>query len=130
MNLRDICGGWKNEVHHSTEESACPEGKKVVVEAAQETKSKAQIWVDIHPISSGHLSYGSCGILQSCSFGKVTSQWPFIEPYWVRILLSAAARLPKALDDNRRAGTDLKLLGRLAPPSPALDFRNHSLPQR
>src|SRR5215472_13599227 len=41
----------------------------------------------------------------------------------------AAARLPKALDpDNRRAGTDLKFLGRLAPRSSALDFRNHSLP--
>src|SRR5262249_34599388 len=40
-----------------------------------------------------------------------------------------AARLPKALDpDNRRAGTDIKLLGRRAPRRPAFNFRNHSRP--
>src|SRR6516165_2540938 len=40
----------------------------------------------------------------------------------------AAARLPKALDpDNRRTGTDLKLLGCLAPRSSAFHFRNHAL---
>jgi hypothetical protein len=36
----------------------------------------------------------------------------------------AAARLPKALDpDNRPAGTDLELLGRLAPRTPAFHFQ-------
>src|SRR5215469_12962767 len=40
----------------------------------------------------------------------------------------AAARLAKALDpDNRRAGTDLNLFGRLAPRSSAFHFRNHAL---
>src|SRR5262245_18067470 len=40
----------------------------------------------------------------------------------------AAARLPKALDpDNRRAGTDLKLLRRLASRSSAFDLQNHAL---
>src|SRR5262249_49593982 len=35
----------------------------------------------------------------------------------------------KALDpDNRRAGTDIKLLGRRAPRRPAFNFRNHSRP--
>jgi hypothetical protein len=35
---------------------------------------------------------------------------------------------PKALDpDNRRTGTDLKLLGCLAPRSSAFHFRNHAL---
>src|SRR5262245_61788383 len=39
----------------------------------------------------------------------------------------AAARLPKALDpDNRRAGTDLKLLRRLASRSSAFDLQNHA----
>src|SRR5262249_23046356 len=41
----------------------------------------------------------------------------------------AAARLPKALDpDNRGAGTNRKLLGRLAPRSSTFDLRNHSFP--
>src|SRR4029434_4514129 len=41
----------------------------------------------------------------------------------------AAAGLPKALDpDDRRAGTDLKLLRRLAPRRSVFHFRNHSLP--
>src|SRR5262249_60714645 len=41
----------------------------------------------------------------------------------------AAARLPKALDpDNCGAGTNRKLLGRLAPRSSTFDLRNHSLP--
>src|SRR4029453_16405077 len=41
----------------------------------------------------------------------------------------AAAGLPKALDpDDCRAGTDLKLLGRLAPRRSVFHFRNHSLP--
>src|SRR5262249_43991894 len=44
-------------------------------------------------------------------------------------LSRTAARLPKALDpDNRRAGTDIKLLGRRAPRRPAFNFRNHSRP--
>src|SRR5262249_13067962 len=44
-------------------------------------------------------------------------------------LTRTAARLPKALDpDNRRAGTDIKLLGRRAPRRPAFNFRNHSRP--
>src|SRR5262249_23575251 len=44
-------------------------------------------------------------------------------------LSRTAARLPKALDpDNRRAGTDNKLLGRRAPRRPAFNFRNHSRP--
>src|SRR5262249_8505544 len=44
-------------------------------------------------------------------------------------LSRTAARLPKALDpDNRRAGTDIKLLGRRAPRPPAFNFRNHSRP--
>src|SRR5262249_12982840 len=44
-------------------------------------------------------------------------------------LSRTAARLPKALDpDNRRAGTDLKLLGRRAPRRPAFNFRKHSRP--
>src|SRR5215471_13887275 len=45
----------------------------------------------------------------------------------VRLLLTA--RLPKALDpDNCGAGTNRKLLGRLAPRSSTFDLRNHSLP--
>src|SRR5215813_11179879 len=44
-------------------------------------------------------------------------------------LSRTAARLPKALDpDNRRAGTDINLLGRRAPRRPAFNFRNHSRP--
>src|SRR5262245_58985036 len=44
-------------------------------------------------------------------------------------LSRTAARLPKALDpDNRRAGTDIKLLGRRAPRRAAFNFRNHSRP--
>src|SRR5262249_45260695 len=44
-------------------------------------------------------------------------------------LSRTAARLPKALDpDNRRTGTDIKLLGRRAPRRPAFNFRNHSRP--
>src|SRR6516225_825882 len=44
-------------------------------------------------------------------------------------LSRTAARLPKALDpDNRRAGTDIKLLGRRAPRRPAFNFRKHSRP--
>src|SRR6187399_3060912 len=40
----------------------------------------------------------------------------------------AAARLSKALDpDDRRTGTNLKLLGCLAPRSSAFHFRNHAL---
>src|SRR5262245_20500016 len=41
----------------------------------------------------------------------------------------AAARFAKALDpDNRRAGTDFKLLGRLAPRGAAFDLPNHPHP--
>src|SRR5262249_17498512 len=41
----------------------------------------------------------------------------------------AAVRLAKALDpDNCGAGTNRKLLGRLAPRSSTFDLRNHSLP--
>src|SRR5262249_24429347 len=44
-------------------------------------------------------------------------------------LSRTAARLPKALDpDNRRAGTDNKLLGLRAPRRPAFNFCNHSRP--
>src|SRR5262249_29672198 len=44
-------------------------------------------------------------------------------------LSRTAARLPKALDpDNRRAGTDIKLLGRRAPRRPTFNFRHHSPP--
>src|SRR5215471_1741857 len=44
-------------------------------------------------------------------------------------LSRTAARLSKALDpDNRRAGTDIKLLGRRAPRRPAFNFRKHSRP--
>src|SRR5512133_2531911 len=44
-------------------------------------------------------------------------------------LSRTAARLPKALDpDNRRAGTDIQLLGRRAPRRPAFNFRKHSRP--
>src|SRR5215510_13034494 len=44
-------------------------------------------------------------------------------------LSRTAARLSKALDpDNRRAGTDIKLLGSRAPRRPAFNFRNHSRP--
>src|SRR5215471_186936 len=44
-------------------------------------------------------------------------------------LSRTAARLPKALDpNNRRAGTDIKLLGRRAPRRPAFNFRNHLRP--
>src|SRR6185312_15409487 len=41
----------------------------------------------------------------------------------------AAASLPVAFDpDDRRAGADIKLFGRLTPRRPALNFHNHSLP--
>src|SRR5262249_45595241 len=44
-------------------------------------------------------------------------------------LLRAAARQPKALNPhNRGAGTNRKLLGRLAPRSSTFDLRNHSFP--